>query len=66
METTNGTGEAFPAFTSGIPYPSWDIHYIIMILSCPMIASSPIGSLSPTISISVSSPVIYHISTQAR
>lgn len=49
----------FRLFTPGIPYHNRDIYHIIMILSCQIIVSSPIGSLSPTISISVSSVVIY-------
>lgn len=56
----------FRLFTPNIPYPNRDIYYIIMILSCPIIASSPIGSLSPIISISVSSLVVYYPSTQAQ
>lgn len=56
--------QLFRLFTPGILYPSRDIHYTVMILSCQMIASSPIGSLSPIISISVSSVVVYYPSTQ--
>lgn len=54
----------FRLFTPGIPYPSRDIYYIIMILSCSVIASSPIGSLSPIINVSISSVVVYYPSTQ--
>lgn len=54
----------FRLFTLGIPYPNRDIYYIIMILSCQIMASSPIGSLSPIISISVSSVVVYYPFTQ--
>lgn len=54
----------FRLFTLGIPYPNRDIYYIIMILSCQIIASSPIGRLSPIISMSVSSVVVYYPFTQ--
>jgi hypothetical protein len=30
METTKGTSEPSQAFTSGIPYPNRDLHYIIL------------------------------------
>lgn len=64
METTKGTTQAFPAFYSWCSLPHRDVHYVIKILSCRIIASSPIGGFSATISISVSSLVVCHPSTQ--
>lgn len=54
----------FRPFTPGIPYPRRDIYYIVMILSCQMTASGPIGRVHPVISISVSSAVVYYPPTQ--
>lgn len=47
--------ELFRLFTPGVPYPGRDIRYTVMSLSSQMIASSPVGSLRPDISFSVSS-----------
>lgn len=64
METTNGTAQAFPAFHSWYSLPHRDVHSVIKILSCQIIASSPIGGFSATISISISSLIVCHPSTR--
>lgn len=64
METSKGTAQAFPAFYSWCSLPPRDVHYVIKILSCQIIVSSPIGGFSATISISISSLVFCYSSTQ--